>query len=948
MKLNPLRHIGVALASALVLSSLALAPINVQAAPVSVSIDTSDKQSVQDAYFDVFQANVNVPSGWNGNLDTCTAGTSTDAARDATINVINYYRALAGLNPVIENTAATAQAQQAALIFAASQNISHFVDPSDYDYDWKCLTTTGTDAAGQSNVAYGYPTSGQSIAGYMDDSGTNNWGVGHRSWLLYPLQSEVGIGMAGTSYPTVGYDLKLWGTDDMQDNTRPDGNVSWPTKGYFPAQNLPASGRWSYSAPGVDFNSGVGQGVTVTKNGTPVDVSTIKSSWYGDPTLVWTMPTITNPAPGTVDTYHVTITGAVNTEYDINVFTAMQTVKLASVAISGTPAVGSTLTATASGLNPSDADVTYAWYRDSSTTPIATGSTYKVGLADAGHSLTVMAIGSKTDWLASDPVTSSAVAIPALIPLTGTVTSTDGSPVTGVVVAYNNVACATNADLTDPDHVGTVTVPSDGSFSIGTIGGQCYAISVSSPTDLLVTVNGLPTTAYVDAGATDVAISVTHVTLGAVTIPASVPVDQTITGTVTSYWPTTATLTYQWLRDDQAISGATSVDYTATGADYGHQLSLRVTASAGGYTATATSGKATVALGAAITYIPPITGTPVVGQTLTTSVPAGWTPVYQWLREGQEIPGATDVSYALVADDANTRISVHVTLTRLGYAPVEGTATPVTVKNVYTVSFDPQNGADPTQISVVDGDAAALPADPARQWFTFGGWFPNADGTGTQFTATTPVSADITLYAKWTPVPTHTIAYDANGGTGTMADPTVYHEGESATILANGFTREGFSFTGWNTVRTGTGVQYAPGTSFTVTADLVLYAQWHDDSVPLVTYAVTYDANGGTGTMADPTAYAPGSQARAKQNAFTRDGYTFAGWNTMRDGTGTAYSAGAAIPMNDNVTLYAQWTKAGTKAVETGGRASNSSMLLLIELGLITAGVAVFRLRKLV
>ena len=74
------------------------------------------------------------------------------------------------------------------------------------------------------------------------------------------------------------------------------------------------------------------------------------------------------------------------------------------------------------------------------------------------------------------------------------------------------------------------------------------------------------------------------------------------------------------------------------------------------------------------------------------------------------------------------------------------------------------------------------------------------------------------------------------------------------------------------------------------------------------TYTVTYHGNGaGSGTTTDPTAYATGEKAKVKENSFTRDGYTFTGWNTQADGNGTPYKIGEQIKMTGNVTLYAQW-----------------------------------------
>ena len=75
------------------------------------------------------------------------------------------------------------------------------------------------------------------------------------------------------------------------------------------------------------------------------------------------------------------------------------------------------------------------------------------------------------------------------------------------------------------------------------------------------------------------------------------------------------------------------------------------------------------------------------------------------------------------------------------------------------------------------------------------------------------------------------------------------------------------------------------------------------------TYTVTYYANGGSGKTTDNTAYATGAKATVKANGYTRDDYTFTGWNTKADGSGTSYAEGDPIEMLGNVALYAQWTR---------------------------------------
>ena len=73
---------------------------------------------------------------------------------------------------------------------------------------------------------------------------------------------------------------------------------------------------------------------------------------------------------------------------------------------------------------------------------------------------------------------------------------------------------------------------------------------------------------------------------------------------------------------------------------------------------------------------------------------------------------------------------------------------------------------------------------------------------------------------------------------------------------------------------------------------------------------ITFDGNGGSGSMSSQTICETDTTTALTKNSFTRDGYEFAGWNTKADGTGTAYDDEATnVGKNGNITLYAQWTK---------------------------------------
>lgn len=85
---------------------------------------------------------------------------------------------------------------------------------------------------------------------------------------------------------------------------------------------------------------------------------------------------------------------------------------------------------------------------------------------------------------------------------------------------------------------------------------------------------------------------------------------------------------------------------------------------------------------------------------------------------------------------------------------------------------------------------------------------------------------------------------------------------------------------------------------------------------------VTFNSNGGTGTMANQTA---STSTPLTANAFSRTGYSFAGWNTVADGSGTAYSNTANYPFTSSATLFAQWTPNNNTITFDGNGATSGS-----------------------
>ncbi|MCX6512647.1 MAG: hypothetical protein NT160_06215, partial [Actinobacteria bacterium] len=136
-------------------------------------------------------------------------------------------------------------------------------------------------------------------------------------------------------------------------------------------------------------------------------------------------------------------------------------------------------------------------------------------------------------------------------------------------------------------------------------------------------------------------------------------------------WQRGATLSYFWMRNGAAITGASASSYVLTAADVGQQISVAVVGSVAGYrSVTIASTAVTPTAGALKAGKPAITGKAQVGQVLSANA-GTWAPgvslSYSWLRNGQAIFLALGSTYTLRAGDAGQQISVQVTAKLAGY-----------------------------------------------------------------------------------------------------------------------------------------------------------------------------------------------------------------------------------------------------------------------------------------
>lgn len=178
---------------------------------------------------------------------------------------------------------------------------------------------------------------------------------------------------------------------------------------------------------------------------------------------------------------------------------------------------------------------------------------------------------------------------------------------------------------------------------------------------------------------------------------------------------------------------------------------------------------------------------------------------------------------------------------------------------------------------------------------------------------------NFTLNAQWTPWK-HTVAYNANAGNDASVKGIPASQSKTAnvdiTLSSDVPTRNGYTFLGWNTQADGNGTAYAAGAIYKNDQNggtVTLYAQWTPWK-----HVLHYNKNVPTSSTSQTVSNMPVDQTKtfgqfmAISNLVpTRKGYTFAGWYTQSNGTGTKYDPGSNYAADQNggtVNLYAKWT----------------------------------------
>ncbi len=235
----------------------------------------------------------------------------------------------------------------------------------------------------------------------------------------------------------------------------------------------------------------------------------------------------------------------------------------------------------------------------------------------------------------------------------------------------------------------------------------------------------------------------------------------------------------------------------------------------------------------------------------------------------------------------------------------------------YTVTFHANGGTGTMSAQTVTaGTATALTKNAfAYSGRTFSHWNTSANGSGTRYTdgQSVTLNGNLNLYAIWSPY----VAYHSD------IDSYEYIQmvpsGSAATLSPSKLSVEGCEFLCWNTARNGSGKDYYKGDSVTLTENLDLYAQWHQN-----TYTVYFDPNGGEGDM-DPQDFTCGEYHTLRRNKFENGNQRFYGWARSPEGS-VKYDDGESVKNlctedGDSITLYAVW--------RSGSSNSNANLNLL-------------------
>jgi len=266
----------------------------------------------------------------------------------------------------------------------------------------------------------------------------------------------------------------------------------------------------------------------------------------------------------------------------------------------------------------------------------------------------------------------------------------------------------------------------------------------------------------------------------------------------------------------------------------------------------------------------------------------------------------------------------------VGLTNVTFTATWIPLGIVVTFFNNDGTSGSSTQ-SITAGTSTPLTQNAlTRAGYNFGGWNTLSSGGGAPYSDMQNVSivSPLNLYAQWTAITNNAITYDGQGATTPASGgSTTYTTATAiATIPTSAPVRSGYEFVGWFTASTGgirvTNGSYTPSTPF---GAITLYAQWTG-----LRYQLTFNGNNSTsGSAPASQSYVTGGSALTlpgNSGTLVRTGYTYAGWATAANGTGTTYTAAqTGVTLLADTILYANWIAKSIRTLSFGTTSYNKS-----------------------
>ena len=229
----------------------------------------------------------------------------------------------------------------------------------------------------------------------------------------------------------------------------------------------------------------------------------------------------------------------------------------------------------------------------------------------------------------------------------------------------------------------------------------------------------------------------------------------------------------------------------------------------------------------------------------------------------------------------------------------------------YRVTFNANGGTGTMQPDTTEGSSYYVTRDCEFEYdgHRFKRWALNSpDGALYDLGDTIfDINDDIILYALWEEI-NYNVSFNANGGTGTMLSKTT--SGSTYITPVCTFTYGNHAFDKW-ALDSATGAKYSEGETIeNISKDITLFATWVEDEVPQTNFTVTFNSNGGSGTM--ESQLTNGDKFIVPECAFTRESYTFKNW-AYESKNGVEYSPGETIKnIAKDITLYALWEEQTT------------------------------------